>query len=159
MNKGQFKEAHGGWTRHRSTYQTWLDMRQRCQNPKAAQFKNYGARGIKVCNRWASSFANFFEDMGSRPIGGSLDRINNDGHYGPENCRWATRKQQRINQRACVLITAFGQSLTATDWSLRTGLHRDTILHRIRKGISPETALSLTKQPGKKLAARKEGQP
>lgn len=155
MNKGRFKESHGGWTRHRGTYQTWLDMRQRCQNPNAAQFRNYGARGITVCSRW-SSFTNFFEDMGPRPMGSSLDRINNDGDYSPENCRWAARKQQRINQRGCVLIPAFGQSLTATDWSSRTGLHRDTIIHRIRKGISPEIALSLTKMPGKKLTARKE---
>lgn len=73
-------------------------MKQRCLNPKNPNFKDYGARGIRICTRWLPSFEAFLADMGDRPAGLTLDRINNDGHYEPGNCRWATRKEQRANQ-------------------------------------------------------------
>jgi hypothetical protein len=74
-------------------------MRHRCRNPNGKDFKYYGGRGIRVCERW-SDFTNFLADMGERPPGQSLDRIDNDGNYEPGNVRWATRKQQRANRRA-----------------------------------------------------------
>src|SRR4051812_7666791 len=94
-------EAHGeayGEKRTRE-YQTWLDMKSRCYNPACRTFKYYGARGIEVCERWRDSYTTFLADMGRRPPGLSLDRIDNDGHYEPSNCRWATRSEQRRNQR------------------------------------------------------------
>ena len=89
------KSKHG---KESPTYRSWQNMKTRCLNSNHPQFKDWGGRGIKVCERWMD-FANFLEDMGEKPEGLTLDRINNDGNYEPGNCRWATRKQQVQNQR------------------------------------------------------------
>lgn len=80
------------------TYTTWLSMHARCTNKNLKCFSGYGARGIKVCKRWAD-YKNFLKDMGERPEGTSLDRVNTNGNYSPSNCRWATAKQQSYNRR------------------------------------------------------------
>lgn len=85
---------------HHPLYSTWKSMRTRCYDPDTHNFKNYGGRGIRICDRWNESFWNFVEDMGPKPSPvHSLDRIDPDGHYGPDNCRWATRAEQRLTQR------------------------------------------------------------
>lgn len=82
-------------------YEAYKDMKKRCLNPKHKGYKNYGGRGISVCERWLESFDNFKADMGNRPPGKSLDRIDNSGNYEPSNCRWATAKEQIANRRVC----------------------------------------------------------
>lgn len=93
-------EAHGHTTHARSspTYRSWISMRRRCLNPKTAGYDQYGGRGIQLDPRWLD-FRNFLDDMGERPNGTTLDRKDNDGNYNKANCRWATPKQQRSNQR------------------------------------------------------------
>ena len=113
-------------------YHTWYAMVARCQNPRAQSYHNYGGRGITVCDRWLESFENFYADMGDRPSKQhTLDRIDNDGPYSPENCRWATWEEQANNRRNNVWIEFQGERLSAAQWSRRLGVAID--LHAVAK--------------------------
>ena len=123
-------------------YHSWQAMKTRCKNPKSRCFKDYGGRGIKVCDRWDRSFVDFLSDMGPRPPGTSLDRIDLSLGYEPGNCRWATSKQQASNRSDNVFLIHDGQRMCLAEWSTKTGLKSDAIAARLRRGWSVDRALT-----------------
>lgn len=114
-------------------YQAWRAMIDRCNNKTIKNYSNYGARGIKVCDRWLNSFENFLHDMGLRPTGLSLDRIDNNGDYAPSNCRWATRKEQQQNTRKSVTVTINGVTTTLAEHARLAGLPVGTVYTRYNR--------------------------
>jgi hypothetical protein len=137
----EISTTHGG--RGTIEWGIWSRIKQRCNNPRCPKYSDYGGRGIVLCDRWRVSFANFLADMGKRPSPEySIDRIDNDGPYSPENCRWATRSEQGRNYRQNHLIEYQGSVRTLVEWSEITGIRSDTISMRLKKGWSVERALS-----------------
>lgn len=121
-------------------YQTWADMRGRCRNPNNVGWADYGGRGISVCERW-DSFHAFIEDMGERPAGFSLDRIDVNGNYEPSNCRWASRTTQNLNRRAAKFVDIGGVQYRAYDLAKLSGLKADTVIERAAKGLTYEQVI------------------
>jgi hypothetical protein len=116
-------------------YGIWSGIKSRCYNPHNASYIHYGARGIVMCDRWLVSFSAFFQDMGTRPTPlHSIERHNNDGPYGPENCCWALPNEQANNTRKNRLLTHNGQTQTMTQWARATSLSTSTIRHRLNAG-------------------------
>jgi hypothetical protein len=123
-------------------YHSWRAMLDRCENKNYREYPDYGARGIKICERW-HDFNNFYADMGKRPPNTTLDRIDNNGNYEPSNCRWATAKTQCNNRRNNTLITYQGKTQTLQQWADETGIYKNTIIMRIyHYGWSVEKALT-----------------
>lgn len=131
------RREHGHTTKsgQSPTYNSWATMRQRCTNPNHPKYALYGGRGITVTDEWAS-FDRFLKDMGQRPKGMTLDRIDNDGPYSPENCRWATVRQQQNNQARTTMVQYGGEQLPLGDLALRLGINKQTLNYRIRGGWS-----------------------
>lgn len=123
-------------------YFAWTKMRNRCLDSNDKAYKNYGARGIRICARWINSVENFIADMGECPQGLSLDRINNDGDYEPSNCRWASRAVQNSNRRGLAHLTFNGVTKTKTQWSAELGIPTSTLNERMKWGWSLERALT-----------------
>jgi hypothetical protein len=138
------KHRHTAGRKHSAEYTTWGGMIKRCTNPKAKSYERYGGRGISVCQRWRDSFVDFYEDVGPKPSNEhSLERIDNNKNYEPENCRWATGSEQARNTRRNHTLTLSGVTRTLVEWSEITGLKSSTIRMRVsRYGWSVERALT-----------------
>ena len=125
-------------------YASWQSAKGRCFNPLNHAYARYGGRGITMCERWKKSFANFFKDMGPRPPATSLDRIDNDGDYNPNNCRWATREEQAGNKRNSIIVPD-GRCLRR--FSIESGLSYKLIHKKLKKGMSLDGAISSAPMP------------
>lgn len=128
------------------TYNSWAHMLTRCNNAKHKQYDRYGGRGIKVCKRW-HSFENFYADMGAKPDGLSLDRIDNDGDYKKSNCRWATVRQQVGNQERSLRYEWNGKTRTLSDLAHEHGIARKRVYQRLLAGWSLRDALQTEVRP------------
>jgi hypothetical protein len=122
------------------TYECWRGMRERCLNPRSKNFPQYGGRGIRVCERW-QDFENFLADMGEKPVGTSIDRVDMNGNYELSNCRWVTSKDQARNRRTNIRLSISGETLCVKEWSERGGISYGTILDRISAGWDHKRAV------------------
>lgn len=138
-SKGNSKHNKGKTT----TYTIWKGIKQRTQNPSSPAYKYYGGRGIKVCERWLgeSGFTNFLSDMGERPDKLTLDRIDVNGDYCPENCRWASMKEQANNKRSTRMLTVGCVTLSLADWGRELSIKPHTISQRLAYGWNVERAI------------------
>ncbi len=126
------------------TYRIWAKMKERCENQRAKAYVNYGARGIAICERW-HSFENLLADMGPRPSGMTIERKDNNGDYRPENCIWATTKEQGNNKRNNHILEFNGKRKTVSQWGEEIGVNYKTIFTRLHNGWSIEDALTTRK--------------
>lgn len=132
---------HGMW--QTPIYRIWRSMLGRCENPNAHAYELYGGRGIKICDAW-HDFQTFYDDIGKRPADNySLDRINNDGDYCPENCRWATWKQQSRNRSNNRIIELDGERRCISEWASITGINHGTLTQRLNRGWTARQTLTM----------------
>lgn len=133
--RNHFKHGYTSGGKRSSEYQAWNHMLQRCYNPNDSFYTDYGGRDIGVCEQWRHSFENFIDDMGDKPGPKySLDRINGNADYSPDNCRWADARTQAQNRRTVIWIEHNGEWHCIAEWSRITGVNRRTIAQRYYKG-------------------------
>ena len=127
-----------------NTFRTWIAMRQRCGDKKNKRYKDYGGRGIAVCDRWEESFINFSKDMGNQPDGHVIDRIDNNGNYEASNCRWVTQRQSQRNRRNNHILTINGVNKCIAEWSEIYNIDPVKVRQRIvNYGWDPIVALTV----------------
>lgn len=130
--KGVSKNESHGLT-GTSEYRSWQKMKERCYNPTSNRYANYGGRGIKVCDRWRESFTAFLSDMGNKPTPGhSIDRLDVNGHYQLNNCRWANSTEQANNTRSTKFLTYGNKTMSVSDWARKMSMKPFTLHQRIR---------------------------
>jgi len=140
----QKNTKHGKSIRGQVTpeYLTWCEIIKRTENPSCLGFKNYGGRGISMCQEWRESFETFLNDMGKKPTPlHSIERINNESNYSPLNCKWASRKEQNRNKRNNVFLTHEGKTMCIKEWSEHLGIPAPTLYTRKRKNWSDQEIL------------------
>ena len=150
--KKNYKKIHG-LTKTR-LYNIWGDMKQRCLNAKSKEYHRYGGRGIKICSEWVNCFENFYNWSFKNGYSDELtiDRINNDGNYEPNNCRWVTTKEQKRNWSRNIFITYKGETKCVQDWCEKFGLHNNVVCNRYRKGFPLDMVFSKKSFKGLKTA-------
>lgn len=141
LNIGKNSSTYRHGMSKRPIHNIWSLMKRRCNNPTSEAYGRYGGRGIKVCDRW-ESFDNFYIDMGEPPVGTTLDRIDNDKGYEPNNCRWATREVQSRNRRDNVNLTHEDRTMCMGDWASYLELDAETLRSRLVRGWSVKEALT-----------------
>lgn len=155
--RARASERRGFYKSHPNEYPCYVAMKGRCNNPKKSDYDYYGGRGIKVCKEWEDSFLSFYEDLGARPEGTTLDRKEVEGDYNKENCRWASKKVQANNTRRNMWIDYEGERKTLSQWCEFTGVNRTTISYRLKNGWEVGEALELEPTPSKsELKQRRE---
>lgn len=138
-------------------YKTWQGLKDRCSNKNNPSYNSYGGRGIKVCDRWLHSFENFYTDLGSKPSKKySIDRIDVNGDYSPENCKWATPKEQANNRRTNIYIDFNGLHLTIAEWARYLGIAVNVLHARIRRGDLPPNLFRKVNHTTKAIIRRGE---
>lgn len=135
------RHGHTRGYKRTPAYETWQAMMSRCTRPSNVAYARYGGAGITVCERWRI-FDNFLADMGERPAGKNIDRIDGAKGYEPGNCRWATSQEQARNRRSNKLLTFQGRTKAIAEWADEVGLNRDAITKRLRLGWTVERALT-----------------
>lgn len=134
MSKVKKTHGHASDNRRTLTYRSWESMKERCYNVNSTNYKYYGERGIVVCDRWLESFDNFLTDMGERPSGCSIERIDTNGNYEPDNCKWAFDKEQAINRRNSLVWVVNGERYESSrDAATALGV-RQSVIHRWCQG-------------------------
>lgn len=151
------KHGHAAGYRNSPEYTVWKSMKSRCESRNHKAYRNYGARGVRVCERWRESFENFLADVGPRPsMRHSLDRFpDGGGHYEPGNVRWATRAEQARNTSRNLHVTFNGETMCVTDWERRQGFRKNTIRMRLKLGWSVEDAITTPIGAIKRMQCRK----
>jgi hypothetical protein len=138
------KHGHSANGQVSRTFLSYMNAKSRCYNPRNRGYAEYGGRGIYMCDRWINSFQAFLEDMGECPPGRSIDRIDVNGPYAPENCRWATPREQAVNRRSTVWVTIDGEKLCMADFAKKVGVPYKTIQTRVyQKKLTPRQAVGL----------------
>jgi hypothetical protein len=137
-----FKHGQARAGKETRTYICWKNMKHRCLNPKNKDYSSYGGRGISVSPEWFSDYNAFFKDMGECPPGLTLDRIDPNGDYTAQNCRWVSILTQARNHRDSRMLTFNGETLKVVEWAEKIGMRYDTLHGRLEKGWPPERALT-----------------
>lgn len=139
------------WKYHGPEYRkersVWLGMRARCHNPKNPAYDRYGGRGIFVCDEWRNDFDRFYEDMGPRPDGMTIDRIDNNRGYSKDNCRWVSYQENSRNTRRTVKVEINGRQMKVHEIAEASGQKESTVIYRIKRGLSADSIMSKEKLP------------
>ena len=141
QQESRTKHGHALSSKASPTYKSWENMMQRCTNPKHHHWSKYGGAGITVCDRW-KTFTNFLQDMGERPEGKTIDRIDFNKGYEPQNCKWSTPKEQQRNRKACRMITWKGTTKSMVEWSEFLKIPYSILEGRIRRNLPLERAFT-----------------